>query len=353
MSDLRVERLQSAEPVAEEWDALAREVGAWPDQRPGWLVAWWRAFGEGRLEVFAARSGGRLVGVLPLVRRGRRLESPTNWETSRFGPVARDAGAARALADAALGERPSVLALRFVDPQDAEPLHLAGRERRYRLSTRVIQRAPYLELEGEWEPIVARLGMNRQANLRRRRRRLEEQGELVLQVTDGSQDLEGLLEEGWVVEGTDWKLEQGTAIRSSPRTLRFYGEVARWAAAEGILRLAFLRLDGRPIAFDLCFEDAGTHWLVKTGFDAEFRRLAPGNILRHDMIRRAFDLGLRRYEFLGGEEQYKLDWTDLAHERLHVQAFAPTPSGIVWRAAEATRPAAARLLGPALRRLRR
>lgn len=348
-----VERIDAVEPIADEWDALAREVGAWPDLRPGWIQAWWRTFGRGRLEVLAARTGGRLVGVLPLVRRGRTVESPTNWETSRFGFVAALPGVAGALTDAVFESRPTAVSLRFVHPDEAAPFRQGARARGYRLAERVMQRAPYLELTGGWEHTVSRLGRSKRANLRRRRRRLEDRGDLTLQVEDGSRNLGALLEEGWAVEATDWKLKAGTAIRSSPQTLRFYGEVARWAAERGILRLAFLRLAGRPIAFDLCFEDAGVHWLVKTGFDVEFRTLAPGNILRHDMIKRAFDLGLRRYEFLGGEEQYKADWTDLVHELLHLRAFASTPLGMARRLAEGLRPAAGRVLGPVLRRLGR
>ena len=356
MSDrgaVTVERLEAAGPIAQEWEDLASRVGVWPDLRPGWIEAWWRAFGEGRLEILAARSGGELVGVLPLVRRGRRVESPTNWETSLFGLVAAGPDAAAALADAVFAGRPRVVSLRFVDPAELEPFRRAARGRGYRVTERLMQRAPYLELTGEWEGIVSHLGRSLRANLRRRRRRLEEQGDLTLQVADGTENLQALLEEGWLVEGTDWKLKEGTAIRSSPETLGFYGEVSRWAAEQGILRLAFLRLDGRPIAFDLCFEDGGVHWLVKTGFDAEHRNLSPGNILRHDMIKRAFDLGLTRYEFLGGEEAYKADWTDRAHDRLHVQAFAPTPLGLARRLAERVRPAAGRILGPVLRRFRR
>ena len=37
--------------LAEEWDGLADRVGAAPWTRPGWVAAWWRAFGSGRLQI--------------------------------------------------------------------------------------------------------------------------------------------------------------------------------------------------------------------------------------------------------------------------------------------------------------
>jgi CelD/BcsL family acetyltransferase involved in cellulose biosynthesis len=52
--------LAEIERHSERWDALADRAGAAPFLRPGWIAAWWRAFGRGRLEILTAGSGGRL-----------------------------------------------------------------------------------------------------------------------------------------------------------------------------------------------------------------------------------------------------------------------------------------------------
>ena len=88
-------------------------------------------------------------------------------------------------------------------------------------------------------------------------------------------------------------------ISSNAATRRFYTDVARWAADRGWLRLAFLRVDGTPLAFDFALEADGVHYLLKTGFVEAARALAPGVVLRFWMVRRAFQLGLTRYELLG------------------------------------------------------
>ena len=48
--------------------------------------------------------------------------------------------------------------------------------------------------------------------------------------------------------------------------------MARWAAAKGWLRLAFLRLDGKPLAFDFGLNDGNTLYSLKTGYDEAYRR---------------------------------------------------------------------------------
>jgi CelD/BcsL family acetyltransferase involved in cellulose biosynthesis len=156
-------------------------------------------------------------------------------------------------------------------------------------------------------------------------------------VADGSERLEGLLSEGFQIEQSGWKGEHGTAINSSPRRRRFYREVAQWAGERGWLRLAFLRLDGRTIAFDLCLEANRVHFLLKTGYDHDYEKFGPGMILRSMMLERAFSGSIDTYEFLGtivgANNRWKLDWTRNHHTRLRFQAFAASPTALAaWSA---------------------
>src|SRR5206468_11130644 len=81
--------------------------------------------------------------------------------------------------------------------------------------------------------------------------------------------------------------------------------------------------------------------------------VGPGILLQHEIVARAFRVGLRRFEFLGEAEDWKLRWTDTTHDRLLVQAFAPTAGGRLTEAAFVhVRPLAKRGRD-ALRRVRR
>ncbi|HKP88938.1 MAG TPA: GNAT family N-acetyltransferase [Thermoleophilaceae bacterium] len=166
-------------------------------------------------------------------------------------------------------------------------------------------------------------------------RRLEERGDARVSYEDGSERLDELLTEGFRLEGSGWKAEGGTAILSDPAIERFYREVARWAAARGWLRLAFLRLDGRALAFDMCLEHGGAFYVLKGGFDTEERKAGPGTLLTHHGIERAFELGLDSYELLGQADDYKRNWTSLTRERVRFQAFPRRPAGaleyLAWR----------------------
>src|SRR5207253_4308850 len=120
----------------------------------------------------------------------------------------------------------------------------AARRARHRLLVRTQQRSPYVVIGGDWDAFCESLDRKEVKEIRRRRRRLEEQGETRFDVEDGSERLDSLLDEWLQVEASGWKGRTGTAVASDPGTLEFYRAIARWAAGRGSLRLAFLRLDG-------------------------------------------------------------------------------------------------------------
>ncbi len=322
--------------VVDEWDDLADRVdGAEPWLRPGWISAWWRAFGRGSLELVSVRRAGRLSALVPLERRRAVLASPANYHSPSFGLLAEDQEVARELALQVVARRPRRLQFRFVDAETLAATNLlAGASAAgYRTLQRTLESSPYVQIDGDWETYQVRLDGKMLRELRRRRRKLQGSGQLELTVEDGTARLEELLDEGFGIEAAAWKGRNHTAIISDARTEGFYRDVARWASGRGSLRLAFLSLDGRPLAFDFAIEEDGRHYLLKTGYDPAYRALAPAMLLRHEMIGRAFALGLRSYEFGGASEDWKLKWTDKVRDRLLFQAFAPTPQGLVDRLA--------------------
>lgn len=347
---LTFELRHAIDPLADEWDELADRTNASLFLRPGWFAAWFGAFGRGRLEVIAARNGQRLVGLAALERRGPALRSLWNWHTPFWAPLAEDVEVLRELTRVMVGHARPWLSLGFVDSGTAE--FEACRDAASFCRTRVytLEHSPYVALQGSWADYEGRLSAKRRRNLRRLWRRLEEQGRVVFEVRDGRHDLAQLLEEGFRVEASGWKGERGTAIASAPHTRQFYEQVAAWASRRGSLRLAFLRLDGRAVAFDFAVEDGGAHSLLKTGFDSAWRSFAPGVLLRERMIEHCFGRGLETYEFLGDATDWKLEWFDATRELVALEAFRLTPAGAVgWATWAYARPAARRFVS-ALRR---
>jgi CelD/BcsL family acetyltransferase involved in cellulose biosynthesis len=329
-----VARREVDDTLAEAWDELADRAGAVPFARPGWLRPWAEAAGV-RLEALTAWRGPTLTGVLPLASRQHHLYTPANWHTPWLEAVVEDDTARRALvaALAAAGRTRVTVDFVLAGEPTAEGANAALAAAGYRLYPRTRLESPFVTLQGPWEDYFASLSAHRRGELRRRTRRLEAAGEVTREVHQGGDRLPALLEEAFTVEAAGWKGTGGTAMLSDPLVAAFYRRVAAWAAERGWLRLAFLRLDGRPLAFDLALEAAGHHYLLKTGYDPAFTGLSPGLLLRLHMLERAFRTGVATYEFCGASESWKLEWAPATRRVLVIEAFAPTLAGAAGRVA--------------------
>jgi CelD/BcsL family acetyltransferase involved in cellulose biosynthesis len=331
-----------------EWDVLADWLEVEPFLRPGWFRAWHQAYGSGEFRVLTVSRNGTLAGVLPVELRGRASLSPTNTHTPLYAPVATDPDVERSLAAQLVAESRGRVELAYVDPTSSWYRALAAELDAAGMTAQVepLLRSPYVTLgqrEGDYPAGVSRRFMK---DLRRCRRRLEERGAVELTVHEHAAGLDLALAEFVALEASGWKADLGTAVASREASLRFYADLAGWAAQRGWLRLAFLRLDGDPIAAELDLEYAGRLYALKCGFDTEFRSFGPGQLLTHLCIEYAAEAGLASYEFLGTDEPYKMHWTSTTRERARVQAF---PSGLGGRLQSVSR----RHLRPLGRRLRR
>jgi CelD/BcsL family acetyltransferase involved in cellulose biosynthesis len=312
------------------WDALADRCAADPFVRAGWISAWRASFGRGPGETLVASDGGRLTGVLPLVASMGVTGSPTNDHTPAFSLLAEDDAALVELAEALVARAPAMVSIAFLDRADPAVAVLtevamgAG----YTVAIRPIHASPVLVLDdlAAWRAARPRRAA---ADLRRRRRRLAECGRTSFSPAGDAHALEDVLE----LERLGWKAARGTEILGDPRLGAFYRRVARWAEACGMLRVATLRLDERPIAGILALEAAGTLHLLKAGYDPDFARYSPGQLLLEDVLHGAFESGLQVVELHGADEPYKRMWTSSVRQRSAFEAFAPSAVGRLARAA--------------------
>jgi CelD/BcsL family acetyltransferase involved in cellulose biosynthesis len=326
---MRVEWYDAVAPIADEWEALAERTASSPFAYPGWFAAWYDAFARGEPRLLTARRDGRLTAVLPLEGHRGLLRAAANSHTPVFPPPA-EPEALPAVAEALLATRARRIDLTMLDPAGPLPALLRSQG----AMERVVARQPWVGTTGPWDGYEATLARKMRKELRRQRRRLEEQGELRFEFASGGERLNALLDEGFRVEGSGWKAERGTAIASDPAVERFYRAVARWAHDHGWLKLAFLRVDGHAVAFDMHVEAGGAAYVLKGGFDPDWARYSPGSVLTHGSLERAFaEPGLSVYEFVGRDDAYKLTWSAVTRERVRLRAFGRTPAGTVERLA--------------------
>jgi CelD/BcsL family acetyltransferase involved in cellulose biosynthesis len=310
-----ISTLDELEALGGEWDALVR---AMPRPSPfmlhAWVTEWWRHYGDGlELAVHVARLDGALVAALPLVvksRAGLRVASFAGGRLSVLPDLLLAPDADPSVA-APLIERLSSGAADVADfhglPEGSRIAGLLGD--RLELIRRI--EAPVLSLEPDWDSVYkAKTNAKKRNHHKRRRRQLGELGELTVTVARELPQLEPALEEAFVLHAARWEGRPDGSGFATPVGMRFHRAVLKRLAAIDVARIVTLRLDGRAIAFHYWFALEGCMYVHRLAFDPELSRWSPGLVNTLDAIGSAADEGMRRVEYLGGGERYKLELSD-------------------------------------------
>jgi CelD/BcsL family acetyltransferase involved in cellulose biosynthesis len=168
---------------------------------------------------------------------------------------------------------------------------------------------------------LAALDKKDRHEIRRKWRRAESTGEIAVSVDPAEPAaLERFVELHQARFG-----DQGLfpATEGGARSRRFVERLAELERAEpdgGQLRLVEVRVAGQLIFTALSFEDAETCFLYNAGMDPGASHLSPGVVGAAAYIRDRLAVGMRRFDFLRGDEPYKYEWgaRDEVIERLLV-----------------------------------
>jgi len=150
------------------------------------------------------------------------------------------------------------------------------------------------------------LGKKERHEIRRKVRRAESVGEIALTDSiDPLADLESFIElhqKRWGDRGLFPDTPGGAQSRVLFRRLfELFG-------VDGPLRLAFLSVGGRRIAAGVHFETPDGILYYNAGVDPDARDLSPGVLMVYAYVVRALAAGVRRMDFLRGDEPYKYEW---------------------------------------------
>ena len=301
--------LAAFEQLAPGWDEL---VAAMPRPSPFLLhdlcATWWSGPGAAEQPVIAvARRGERLVGALPLEVRGVagvRIASFPGQHNSALADVllapGEPLGTGAALVRA-LRAAPFDVAWLYGLPGGSR---LAAVAPGLQLSQRV--ESPVLEMPDGFDEILrTRVRGDHRRGRQRHLRQLAEQGVVEYTVARTPDELSRDLPAAFELMATRRAGLPDDSGFTTPEGRRYYLELARRLGPRDVLRVLTLRLDGRPIAFELYYVVATTMVFSMIAFDPELRKYSPGKLAFYESNSRASGEGARRIELLGRLDQYK------------------------------------------------
>jgi hypothetical protein len=135
------------------------------------------------------------------------------------------------------------------------------------------------------------LSKNFRGNLRKARNKLAKLEGVEFVSARGPEALASELEVFLDVEASGWKgaAGSGTAIRLNDAKVAFYRDLTASLAEDGRCWIDSLYADGRCIATELNFLAGGDFEMLKIGYDEEYARVAPGQMLFEYALRGCCD----------------------------------------------------------------
>ena len=280
-----------------------------------------RHFNEDGAHLAIARSGGEPVAMLLLSARTRGLGV---WSTflpsqTQIGPSLIPTGLDLRGLFAALPGYASELDMLCNDPRfgDLRELH--------RQPTQSLPHALTMSvsLRGSFDDYWAQRPRKLIQNMRRYLRRLQlEAGTGRMEIISDPEAIAAGVDRYAALESSGWKGREGTAVSSDNPQGRFYAEVMRGFAARGEALIYELWLGDVLLASRMLMLRDGMVVMLKTAFDEQFERFAPGRIL---LLRTLEDLFTRMpggvVEFYTNADSDLLAWSTSQRWINHVSIY--------------------------------
>ncbi len=288
-----------------------------------WQSVWWQQLGEGELWILAfhEKAQKRLVGIAPFYfmehQRGkwrgmRSLQLVGCVEVSDFLDILVASG----------WEQPVYSCLLNWLLSDAAPAwdyldlcNLPEDSLSYRTLPAIFQTAglqvevsqedvaPHVLLPQRYEQYLLQIDKKQRHEMRRKQRRVEREIEVDFHIVQSVGDLQ---------EGMDEFLRLQRMSRPdkerfmTPRMERFFRIMASRMLEAGRLQLSFLSLNGENAAALLAFEYKKQLLLYNSGYDTgSWASYSPGWVLLGYVIQHAIARGIKVFDFLQGDEEYK------------------------------------------------
>lgn len=303
-----------------EWDALnLRHFGNHPLLSSLFVEGLLREFGNGGEFLVALEDSGTIRAMAILRRRNRFMWQSFLPTQCQLGPTLVPEAAMLDGLVASLPGQVLQLDLLCNDPHSNDVLAAAPRAARRMAHALTMS----VSLEGSFSDYWAGRPRSLAGNLRRYARRAEEdklEPRLVL-VTEPDQ-VGAALDRYARLEGAGWKGRRGTALDSTREQYRFYGGLLRAAAHRGSAAVYELWLGNRLAASRLALSENGKLVMLKTSYDEDLARYAPGRLLLQAAIEHAFKrFPGGRIEFCTDASADQLEWADGSRWIEHLSLF--------------------------------
>lgn len=216
-----------------------------------------------------------------------------------------------------------VISFPLIDESSSTLIHLV--EEFPKLGTHVVQLSsrpsPHITLPPTWQDFISSKSKNFKKQFNNHWNRLHKKHELEwldagkdIDVQEALEIVSDLNKERWGEKGDTFKSEEFNT---------FHHSLAESFAAKGWLYLRLLKVDGKFAAARYDFLYGNKLWNYQNGWLPELSHLSLGKMMIGDCVKWCIDQGIREYDFLAGDTDYKKSWSTASRQLMTIEVTNP------------------------------
>ena len=180
--------------------------------------------------------------------------------------------------------------------------------------------SPFIDIEGDWNEYYNSLSKSLKQDIRTTVNKLGRSGKIQyenLNEDNIKQGLESLFE----MHKRRQENKVGISIFESERNQAFFIDVATTFLRLQWTDISVLKLNGKIISavFALKIKDVFYYWIPS--FDPDYIKYSLGKLSIYMLLQQCFKLGYKRFDFMIGDEEYKLRWTNRRFNNYCIKIF--------------------------------
>jgi CelD/BcsL family acetyltransferase involved in cellulose biosynthesis len=290
-----------------------------------WIYTWWKYFGDGRtLLLLLLMENGEVVGIAPLMFSKKRLNFINLGLIEFIGTGLSDYGDFILLKDKKecinlifdFLEKTTLkwdlIDLRHIPKESttADLLQEVAEERGY-LSIREETTCLFISLPKTLDEFFKRLSTKMRKNLRNEVTRINKSYSTAMKSEENSGDLVSSvntflsLYQGWLTERHNLSTIFDLPF---PKIKEFLIDLALVFSSKGWMNLTILSFNQEPVSAQFNFIYNKSFYQYMVCRDPSYSQFGVGNVHNMHLIERSIQLGLQRFDFLRGDEPYKVRW---------------------------------------------
>lgn len=175
-----------------------------------------------------------------------------------------------------------------------------------------LHKAPYIDLPGSWEELLATTRINAREQLNRKQNLINKQGNIEYRQYQGVNITDSIVDSFIDLHQKRWESTDKPGCFSSQLFTIFHKKLIDRFSATNQAIMYFMSVNNKAIAARYCFEFDNITYDYQTGLDLTFEtKSSPGTVLLAHVIRERIKKENHTYDFFKGKKgSYKYKWTD-------------------------------------------